>query len=232
MGETVDFPSNGHSGSGYLATPNGGPGPGVVVCQEWWGLLPQIEGVCDRLAAQGFSALAVDLYHGDAASLREPDEAQKLAMALNIDTAARELSGAVTYLLGSGRAEGAAVGTVGFCMGGGLAMYLASLRPEVTATVTYYGVVRWEQAQPRVDRITGPVLGHYGTADHSNPREKVEDLESRLRAAGVAVEFHWYEGADHAFFNEERPEVFDAAAAQLSWDRTLAFFRTHLKNDR
>ena len=231
MGETVEFPSNGHSCSGYLATPRGGPGPGIVVIQEWWGLLPQIKGVCDRLAAQGFSALAVDLYHGDAAALTEPDEAQKKAMALNLETAAKDLRGAVGYLLESGKATGDRVGTVGFCMGGGLALYLASLRPEVTATVAYYGVVPWEEAQPKVDQIKGAVLGHYGTADHSNPRPKVDELETRLREGGVAVEFHHYEGADHAFFNEDRPEVFDTAAAELSWDRTLAFFRTHLKRD-
>ena len=172
MGETVEFPSNGHSCSGYLATPRRGPGPGIVVIQEWWGLLPQIRGVCDRLAAQGFSALAVDLYHGDSAALNEPDEAQKKMMAMTLETAAKDLGGAVGYLLESGKAEGPHVGTVGFCMGGGLALYLASLRPEVMATVDYYGAAPWEEAQSRVGEIRGSVLGHYGTVDHFNPREK------------------------------------------------------------
>lgn len=231
MGTSIEFarPDGGKT-EGYLAMAGQGR-PGIVVIQEWWGLLPQIKRVCDRLAEQGFSALAVDLYHGDAASLQEPDEAQKKMMAMTLETAAKDLGGAVGYLLGSGKAEGAQVGTVGFCMGGGLALHLASLRPEVTATVDYYGAAPWEEAQSRVGEIRGAVLGHYGTVDHFNPREKVDELENRLREAGVAVEFHHYEGADHAFFNEDRPEAFDAAAAELSWDRSLAFFRTHLKRD-
>ena len=232
MGENVDFPSNGHTCSGYLAVPQGGPGPGIVVVQEWWGVLPQIQRVCDRLAAEGFTALAVDLYHGDPASLQEPDDAQKKMMALSLESAAQDLSGAVTHLLESGRAQGDQLGAVGFCMGGGLALYLASLRPEVIATVDYYGAAPWEEAQAEVGRIRGAVLGHFGTRDDYNPREKVDELQSRLRDAGVAVEFYFYEGMDHAFFNEDRPEVYDAEAAQLSWDRSLAFFRTHLKRDR
>src|SRR5215218_11518764 len=120
MGEMVEFPSNGHSGRGYLARSVEGAGPGVVVIQEWWGLVPHIEDVCDRFAAEGFLALAPDLFHGETTT--EPDEAGKLMMALNIEQAAKDMSGAVdkvAEVAGSDR-----VGVTGFCMGGGLALML------------------------------------------------------------------------------------------------------------
>src|SRR5688572_6967255 len=120
MGEIVEFPSNGASGQGYLATPSSGECPGVLVIQEWWGLVPHIKDICDRYAAEGFLALAPDLYHGE--STDEPDEAGKLMMALNLEKAAKDMSGAVDLL--SQRASGNGVGVTGFCMGGGLALLL------------------------------------------------------------------------------------------------------------
>ena len=229
MGQMVEFPSNGHSCSGYLAVPPGGSGPGIVVIQEWWGLVPHIERVCDRLAAEGFTALAPDLYHGESAG--EPDEAAKKMMAMSMATAARDLGGAVAHLVGSPSAAGDTVGVVGFCMGGGLALYLASLRPEVRAAVVYYGVIPWEDAKPDLAAINGPVLGHWGELDSFNTPDKVEALEQRLRDAGKRVEFHRYPGCDHAFFNDDRAEVYNAEAARLSWDRSLALFRTTLGAD-
>ena len=126
MGEIVTFASNGGTASGYLATPEGGGGVPVVVIQEWWGLVPHIEDVCERFAAEGFVALAPDLYRGEKTT--EPDEAGKLMMALNVDQAAKDMSGAVDKVKEvSGRD---AVGVVGFCMGGGLALVLACHRPD------------------------------------------------------------------------------------------------------
>src|SRR5437588_2806383 len=113
-------------------------------------------------------------------------------------------------------------------MVGGLSLYLATLRPEVMATVAYYGVIPWPGVQPDLSKINGPVLGHWGELDSFNSREQVEALEKRLRDAGARVEFHWYPGCDHAFFNDDRPEVHKADAARLSWDRTLALFRSTL----
>ncbi len=126
MGDMVEFESNGGTVQGYLAAPGAGAGPGVVVIQEWWGLVDHIEDVCDRLAAEGFTALAPDLYHGEKAS--EPDEAGKLMMAMNAQQAAKDMSGAVVHVAGA--ASGDKVGCVGFCMGGGLSLWLATLRPE------------------------------------------------------------------------------------------------------
>jgi carboxymethylenebutenolidase len=225
MGEMVEFPSNGQTASGYLATPSSGSGPGVAVIQEYWGLVPHIKDVCDRLAREGFTALAVDLYHGRTTT--EPDDAAKLMMELDVARVAKDMSGAVQWLAASDTTTGDAVGVVGFCLGGGLALYLATLRPEVRACVVYYGVIPWESVKPDFSKLNGPVLGHWGLRDPSNPREKVEALERAIGAAGKQVEFHWYD-AGHAFFNDTRPEVYDPDAARLSWDRTLAFFRQHL----
>jgi carboxymethylenebutenolidase len=112
-------------------------------------------------------------------------------------------------------------------MGGGLALYLGTLSPEIRATVVYYGVIPWEGVRPDYSKLSGPVLGHWATLDTFNTREHVEATEKAIRDAGKQVEFHWYE-AEHAFFNDTRPEAYNAEAAQLSWDRTLAFFRQQL----
>src|SRR3954469_13413784 len=164
MGEIVEFPSNGTTGQGYLATPSSGSGPGVVVIQEWWGLVPHIKDVCDRFAAEGFTALAPDLYHGQ--STTEPDEAGKLMMALNIDEAAKDMGGAVDYLKASDAVRGEGVGVVGFCMGGGLALLLATQRPDdIKACVPFYGVIPWESASPDWSKLDCPVQGHFAEQD-------------------------------------------------------------------
>src|SRR5690606_26234135 len=145
MGEIVTFASNGGTAQGYLAVPEGGGGIPLVVIQEWWGLVPHIQDVCDRFAAEGFVALAPDLFHGETTT--EPDEAGKLMMALNVDQAARDMGGAVdkvAEVAGSDR-----VGVTGFCMGGGLALVLAAKRPDkVKAAVPWYGLIPWPDAEP------------------------------------------------------------------------------------
>src|SRR5437879_4474746 len=134
-GKMVDFPSNGGKTNGYLTTPASGRGPGVLVIQEWWGLVRHIKNVCDRFAAEGFTALAPDMYHGKTAS--EPDGAGKLFMALNIGQAEKDLRGAVDYLASQSSSQ--KVGAVGFCMGGQLALYAAALNPSVSACVNSSG---------------------------------------------------------------------------------------------
>ncbi|MGH7723389.1 MAG: dienelactone hydrolase family protein [Candidatus Dormibacteria bacterium] len=225
MGEMIEFPGGDHVDRGYLAVPPSGSGPAVLVIQEYWGLVPHITDVCDRLAAAGHTALAPDLYHGRVAT--EPDAAQKELMNLDIESAGRDLGSAVAHLLDSSSSTGRVVGVVGFCMGGGLALYTASRQPEIAACVVYYGV---GPARERIDfsAMKAAVLAHWGERDHSYDHATIEDLEKRLRGAGVRVESFWYDG-DHAFFNDDRPEVYEADAAQLSWDRTLAFFGEHLR---
>lgn len=227
MGELVDFPSNGHGASGYLATAADGAGPGVIVIQEWWGLVPHITDVCDRFAAAGFTALAPDLFHGQ--STREPDEAGKLMMALNLETAARDMGGAVDHLLGLDSVTSARVGVVGFCMGGGLALMLATQRPDaIGACVPYYGLIPWEHAQPDWSRLEAPVLGHYAEQDGFFTPELARGLESQLQGLGKQATVIVHPGVDHAFFNDTRPEVYSAAVAETSWNETLSFLRTNL----
>ena len=223
-GEMVTFPSNGQQAEGYLAKPASGSGPGVIVIQEWWGLVPHIKDVCDRFANEGFVALAPDLYHGKTTT--EPDEAGKLMMGMNMEQAAKDMSGAVDYLIGLDAATGDKVGSVGFCMGGGLSMYLASLKPEIGACVIYYGVL--PGAQPDLTKIQAPILGHYAENDTFANPDSVRQLEQQLKDAGKQVDFTIYPNCQHGFFNDTRPEQYNADAARQTWEKTVAFFRQHL----
>ncbi|HST53247.1 MAG TPA: dienelactone hydrolase family protein [Pyrinomonadaceae bacterium] len=224
-GQMVEFQSNGGTAQGYLSMPDSGRGPGVVVIQEWWGLVPHIKDVADRFAREGFVALAPDLYHGEVA--RSPDEAGKLMMALNIAQAERDLRGAVEYLSSHEATEGEKVGTVGFCMGGVLSLYAASKNTQVGACVVFYGI--HPKVAPDFDNLRAPVLGLYAERDKSVPPAAVRALEEKLREHGKQVETHIYPGTDHAFFNDTRPEVYNADAAADAWRRTTEFFREHLK---
>ena len=222
MGEMVEFKNNGGTCTGYLA---GSSGPGVIVIQEWWGLVPHITDIADRFAAEGFVALAPDMYHGEATD--EPDMAGKLLMSMNLATAGKDLSGAVDLLQErTGRTK---VGVTGFCMGGGLALMAACLRPDaIAAAAPFYGgmrpdtVIEW-------DNLAAVVEGHYAATDRGTAApEAVKELEATLRGKGKNATFHVYPGTQHAFFNDTRPEVYDAAVAKTAWDRTLALFRAHL----
>jgi carboxymethylenebutenolidase len=223
MGEMIEFPSNGSSAEGYVA---GTSGPGVVVIQEWWGLVPHIKDVCDRFAEAGFVALAPDLYHG--ASTTEPDEAGKAMMAMQLEQAAKDMSGAVDEV--ARRSSSDKVGVIGFCMGGGLALVLGTKRPDkVAAVVPCYGIIPWADAQPDYSAMTAKVLGHYAEKDGFFTPEAAEALGAQLRGLGKDAEIIVYPGCDHAFFNDTRPEVYDAVASAQLWDRTLAFFRDTLE---
>lgn len=221
MGEMVTFKSNGHTCDGYLA----GSGPGVLVIQEWWGLVPHITDVVDRFAAAGFTALAPDLYRGSSST--EPDGAGKLMMALNLDQAGKDLSGAITLL--QERSGSPKVGVVGYCMGGGLALVVASQRPDAVAAVApYYGVIPWATAQPDWAAISATIVGEYAEHDDFAGPEATRALEAKLRDLGKDVTMHIHAGTHHAFFNDARPEVYSAEASAEAWDRTLALFRTSL----
>ncbi len=222
-GEMVTFPSNGHTCDGYLA--GDGSGPGVLVIQEWWGLVPHIKDVADRYAAAGFTALAPDLYHGESAS--EPDGAGKMMMALNLEQAAKDLSGAIALL--QQRTGRDRVGVVGFCMGGGLALVTASIRPDaVAAAAPYYGVIPWASAQPDLSTIEAKIVGEYAELDGFANPESVRALEAALRDLGKDATLHIHAGADHAFFNDTRPEVYDADASAVAFARTVDLFRSTL----
>src|SRR5262245_30200503 len=224
-GRNVEFPANGGRASGYQSAPASDHGPGVIVIQEWWGLNANIRSIADRFAAEGFVALAPDLYHGRVT--REPDEAGKLMMALNVDQAAQDLRGAVDHLVAGGGADGPKVGVVGFCMGGQLALYGGTVaREQVGAVVDFYGI--HPNVRPDFARLQAPVLGLFAERDGYVTAESIRALEAQLRAAGKQIETHVYPGVDHAFFNDDRPEVHDPDASRDAWERTLRFLRQHL----
>ena len=222
----VEFPSNGATAPAYLAIPAGGGGPGVVVLQEWWGLEDHIRDVCDRLAAEGFVALAPDLYRGETTT--EPDEAEQKMMAMSMDQAERDMRGAVDHLAQQNGVQGEGIGTVGFCLGGGLAIWAATVNPKVRAAVTYYYVM--PHGKPDFSKIAAPVLGHFGTADDFVPVDDAKALESEIdEATDQPVKFEFYEGAGHAFFNDtNRLGTYDADAAKQSWTRTVEFLHSNL----
>lgn len=226
MGERITFKANGTSTPGYLARPSHGRRPGIIVIQEWWGLVPQIEHVADRLAAEGFVALAPDLYHGR--STTSPDQAGKMMLALRIDEAERDLAGAIDYLVAQPDVSAKAVGTIGFCMGGALSLFAASKNPEVGACVVFYGGHPAVEAD--LSALQAPVLGLYAGRDTFVSPLVVKTLDEELTRLGKRHEFHTYPGADHAFFNDERPDVYDPAAAADAWSRTIAFFRRELSD--
>ena len=222
-GTMVNFPSNGSTTQGYLATPASGKGPGVLVIQEWWGLVGHIKNVCDRLAAEGFSALAPDMYHGQTAS--EPDGAGKLFMALNIGQAEKDLRWAATYL--AQHSSTARLGAVGFCMGGQLALFAGTLNPSVGAVVNFYGI--HPNVTPDYTRLSGPVLGLFAEKDGFVTPQVARDTDAAIKKAGKQSEINIYPNVDHGFFNDERPDVYNKAAADDAWRRTLAHFRQNLK---
>ena len=224
-GQMVQFPSNGANASGYLSVPASGKGPGVIVIQEWWGLVPHIKDVADRFAKAGFVALAPDLYHGE--STKSPDEAGKLMMALRIDETEKDLRGAINYLLSQEATTGKKVGTVGFCMGGALSLYAASKNPQVGACVVFYGI--HPNVKPDLANLQAPVLGIYAERDAYVPPSVVHELEAQLKQHGKSVEMHIYPGLDHGFFNDTRTEVYDEAAARDAWNRVLKLFHEQLK---
>ncbi len=218
MGQLVEFASNGSTASGYLALPESGSGPGLVVIQEWWGLNDHIRDVTDRFAAEGFVALAPDLYHGTVVT--EPDEAGKAMMALELGTAAKDLSGAIDLV--RERSGNDSIGVTGFCMGGGLTLTLACQRPDAVAiAVPWYGVIPWENAQPEWSALGGKVVGHIAENDGFFGPAAAAELEQTLTGLGKDVTFHVYAGAEHAFFNDTRPEVYSADDSALAWQRTI-----------
>lgn len=211
---------DGNETSGYLAMPKGGENtPGVVVIPEFWGVNDQVKKVADRLAADGYRALVVDVFQGKVT--KDPQEATRMMKDLDRETAVdQDIRGAVVHM--EQRSPGTRVAALGFCMGGGLALAAAVRVRELDAAVTYYGIPSADLADPRQIRI--PFLGHYAKKDRTHTPEKVGDLEKALEAGGVNHELHRYE-ADHAFANDQRPEVYDRKAADLAWDRTLAFLQ-------
>ena len=198
----------------------------MIVIQEWWGLTDHIVGITDRLAAEGFVALAPDLFGGR--TTHDADEAGELLSQLPVDRAAQDLSGAVDFLLAHEAVTSTKVGAVGFCMGGGFVLLLAAQQGDrIGAAVPFYGV---GPAIPvAVFRPTAAVQGHYGEDDQMYPAATARALEEQIRAeSGADVEFFYYP-AGHAFHNDENLlGTYDADNAKLAWQRTVRFLSERL----
>lgn len=221
----VEFATNGHTAYGYLEKPETGGGPGVIVIQEWWGLTTHIADITRRLAAEGFVALAPDLYGNRVTHDRE--EAMKMRQQLDEAEASKILSGAVDYLIGVEGVTSQTVGAIGFCMGGGFVLSLAAeAGDKVSAAVPFYGM----SGDVDLNRITADVQGHYGREDRGITVESAEQAFATLAARGTGTaELNIYD-AGHAFLNDENLiGTYDPDNAQLAWERAVAFLRTHIR---
>jgi carboxymethylenebutenolidase len=209
----------------YLAVPERGAGPGVLVLHAWWGLTSVFTDVCDRLAVEGYVALAPSLY-ADGATAATIAEAEVLRDAH--DEAAAEVEtvvqAAVERLRGLPAVTGAQIGVIGFSLGAYWSLHLSQVRPDdVGAVVTIYGT---DDGDYRTSRAA--YLGHFAEHDDYEPLEAVRALEAKIRAAGREVTFHVYPGAGHWFVEPNRPDVYNAAAAERVWERTLDFLKAQL----
>ena len=220
---TVDI--NGEEVPGYLQVPAAGHGPAVIVIQEWWGLVPHIESVVDRFADAGFVALAVDHYRGVQAA--EPNEAQKLMLGLNIAQVAADLAASAVWLSAPTETDGATVGTVGFCMGGGLALLAPTVSDHITRTVGFYPATPWPDYAPDWARYAGKAaLVNRAEGDEPGMGDTLRAYAEQIRSHGGSVEFADYPASVHAFFNDTRPEVYQEANAHAAWQRTIDFLRS------
>ncbi len=224
MGEWVKYMVGEKEARGYLALPPQERGPGVLLCHAWWGLNGFFQGLAERLAREGFVALAPDLYDGRTASTIEG--AEELTYTLDYREAINYETAAARYLLSHPAAEGGQLGAVGFSMGAAYATWLATLNDNVSAVVMFYGGV--EQEADYAIRTRAAFLGHFAEDDPYESSEEMRRLEEMLRAVRRDVAFHVYPGTGHWFFEDDRPDAYDAEAAQLAWARTLDFLRVKL----
>ncbi|CAM5347876.1 MULTISPECIES: dienelactone hydrolase family protein [Streptomyces] len=221
--QNVTFPSADTTAHGYLALPPSGQGAGVIVIQEWWGLDHHIADVTDRLAREGFVALAPDLYGGSVA--HNAEEAHRMMADLPVERGVELLSGAVGHLLGRPEVTSATVGAVGFCMGGGFVLYLAATDARVGAAVPFYGVIQGDL--PDFSGLRADILGHFGENDNAVPLDGLERMRLAIREqSGVDPDFRVYP-AGHAFFNDERPS-YHAQSAASAWRSTVDFLHQRL----
>ena len=217
MGELVGLRDG--AGAGYLASGEGA-GPGVLLIHESWRVLDPVTELCERFAAEGFTALAPDL---------EPEGASEDTAAHDLKRAAEDLSAAVDHLQDHPAVRGQGIGVVGFGTGGALALWLASIRPDrVRAVVPFYGMVPWDSTQPDWSATTAAVEGHYADNDDVAVPEAVAKLEQLLGDLGRDVRMFVYPGTSPGFFDHTRPEVYDEDAARQAWVRTLEFLRATL----
>ncbi len=215
MGEPVEFA--GHNG--YLAVGEGA-GPALIVLPEQWGVVKHVEDVCERFAAEGFTALA---------PAPHPGTPGRSDGSLELERSATDVSGVVDFLQGHPSVRGNGVGVVGFAAGAALALWLGSIRPDrVRAVVPFYGTVPRGTKQPDWKAMTAAVEGHFAESDELVSPEAVRELEDTLVESGHDVRMFLYPGTSPGFFDDTRPDVYDEDAARQAWVRSLEFLRARL----
>jgi len=224
--ETVTFKSGNDTVSGYLALPEGGgKHPAVLVIHEWWGLNDWVKEQAQKYAAQGYVALAVDLYRGKSAST--PDEAHVLMRGLPDDQGLRDLEAAFAYLASRADVDASKIGAIGWCMGGGWSIKLAVDQPKLAACVVNYGPLPTDPAN--IAKIKAPVLGNFGAEDKGITPESVHAFETAMKADGKSVDMKVYTGAGHAFENPNNKDGYRAEATADASQRISVFFQKYLK---
>jgi carboxymethylenebutenolidase len=215
--------SLGSAGSGYVVAPDAGSGPGVLVLHSWWGLTPFFHGVCDRLADAGFVALAPDL-HGDGRTADTPDEAEALLAETDPNRTAQLVVASLSALRSMPATPEGRVGVVGFSMGASWGMWAAARFPDDVAAVSaFYGSQDIDFSSARAS-----FQAHLAEHDEFDSEDDTNYLEAQLRLCGHPVDFHRYPGTGHWFVESDRPAAYVADAAELAWERTLAFLRRTL----
>ena len=206
---------------GFLAVPPSGTGPGVLVLHAWWGLNDTIKAFCTRLAESGFVAFAPDLYHGNVAATIPDAEALGKALDANHLQAKAEIKDAAKFLYEHADPAERGLTVIGFSLGAYYALDLSNADPEhIGAVVIFYGT-----GAEDFSNSSAAYLGHFAENDEFEPQANVDGLEETLRLAGRPATFHLYPGTGHWFFEPDRPDAYDQAAASLAWDRTLEFLK-------
>ncbi|HEY7534821.1 MAG TPA: dienelactone hydrolase family protein [Thermodesulfobacteriota bacterium] len=224
-GKMVSYKSDGETVSGFLVTPTEkGPFPAIIVIHEWWGINNQIQNKAKELAKEGYVTLVVDLYRGKATT--DPEEAHELLRGLPEDRAMRDMLSAVSYLKTLPIVKKDKIGSIGWCMGGGYSLSLAINSPDISACAVYYGRLVTDKNQLR--KINASVIGFFGDEDKGIPVSSVKAFEEDMKELGKDVSIYIYNGAGHAFANEEKPSYVPKAAID-SWEKSLTFFNQKLK---
>jgi len=224
--EQVNFKSGEETVAGYIATPDSaGRHSAIVVIHEWWGLNGWVKEQAEKFAQQGYVALAVDLYRGKSATT--PDEAHELMRGMPQDRAVRDLEAAFDYLAWRPDVNRHKIGSVGWCMGGGLSLQLAVHEPKLAACAVNYGAMPTDADD--IGKIKAPVLGNFGAEDHGIPPDAVRAFEKTMRDAGKTIDVKIYDGAGHAFENNNNKGGYRPDAASDAWARMLGFFAKTLK---
>lgn len=223
MGNFIDMEAESGPFRAYLATPESGKGPGVLLCHAWWGLNETFTELADRLAAEGFTVLAPDVFKGKVVATIE--EAEELAQSTDSDEAIAKDQAALEYLLGSQSVSSKGIGGIGFSFGAAYITWLASLRPELAAVVTFYGASDWNADYDK--NSNAPLLSHWASDDEFESGEAVKAFEDKMKAADRTFNFYTYPNTKHWFFESNRPEYVEDAA-KLAWERTVAFLRENL----